>query len=50
LRELNWYKVLFFLRAYSARKFAAPAYSPEAEKPCIIRNTKSRIGAKIPIL
>ena len=34
--------------AYSARKVAAPAYSPEAENDCTMRRHSSRIGARMP--
>ena len=34
--------------AYSARKVAAPAYSPEAENDCTMRRHRSRIGARMP--
>ena len=35
--------------AYSAMNEAAPAYSPDAEKPCTRRQTRSKRGAAIPI-
>ena len=40
----------FFAGAYSARNVPAPAYSPEAEKPWIIRRTSRQIAAAIPIV
>ena len=35
--------------AYSARKVAAPAYSPAAEKPWTMRRSSSRSGAPRPM-
>ena len=35
--------------AYSARNVAAPAYSPEAEKPWIMRSSSSKMGAARPM-
>ena len=42
------YRPRWFDGAYSARKVAAPAYSPEAENDCTMRRHSSRIGARMP--
>jgi hypothetical protein len=40
---------LFFGGAYSAINDAAPAYSPDAEKPCTRRHISNNAGAHKPI-
>src|SRR5699024_8626392 len=42
------YRPRLLAGAYSTRKAEAPAYSPEALKPCSSRNTSNRAGAQRP--
>jgi hypothetical protein len=44
------YRPRLLAGAYSTRKADAPAYSPEAEKPCTTLISRSRMGAQMPIV
>lgn len=44
------YRPRFPVGAYSARKVLAPAYSPDAEKPCTMRSSNRPIGARMPTI
>ena len=43
------YRPRLFVGAYSAKNVAAPAYSPAAEKPWIMRSSRSSSGAPMPM-